>query len=100
MDEIDELNLIVAEIDGRNVLDWDVTLNIKNLGVLIFYGNGAELGDFGQFAESLKKEKLKTYPKENIIIVSMQNKNLFFDYLSKFNKFQIEELHVFSHAAG
>ncbi|MDR2234819.1 MAG: hypothetical protein LBE92_01735 [Chryseobacterium sp.] len=43
---------------------------------------------------------MKKYPKEKVIIVPMQNKNLFFDYLSKFNTFQIEELHVFSHAAG
>lgn len=94
------LNLIVAEAQGRNVSHLDILLQVKNRGILIFYGNGAELGDFGQFAESLKKEKLKKYPKEKIIVVSMQNKNTFFDYLGKFNKFQIDELHVFSHAAG
>lgn len=78
----------------------DSNVQVEKEGVLIIYGNGAELGDFGQFAKSLQKEKEKSYEKEYIIIESIQNKNTLMQYLLNFSKFKIAELHIFSHASG
>lgn len=92
----------IKHIDGDTSFQ-NIQLQVKQKeGVLIFYGNGADLGDFKQFADSLKIkiEKLKKYAKENIIVAPMQNKNDFFVYLTTFNKFKIAEFHVFSHASG
>jgi hypothetical protein len=92
--------LRIKHIEG-NTSFQNIQLQAKQKeGVLILYGNGADLGDFKQFADSLKIEKLKTYAKENIIVEPMQNKNNLFKYLSTFNTFKIAELHVFSHASG
>ncbi|MBM7116464.1 hypothetical protein [Archangium primigenium] len=71
-------------------------------GCVILYGRGAELGDFGVFAQHLAKSLETTFPRERMLVQSIERKKDFFDFFSKTvkGKFKIKQLHVFSHAYG
>lgn len=74
-------------------------------GCVILYGRGAELGDFGVFAQHLAKSLETTFPRERIVVQSIERKKAFFDFFDGFSKrvkgkFKIKQLHVLSHAYG
>ena len=68
--------------------------------VLIFYGNGAELGDFSIYAESLKNELLSSYSDSNVQIIKSFNRNELVNGLISCGLKNIKEIHIFSHSAG
>ncbi|MBW3521427.1 hypothetical protein [Chryseobacterium sp. NKUCC03_KSP] len=106
MDEIDELNLIVAEIDGRNVLDWDVTLQIIEDTYLVLYGSGFltpqdltshNAGDsFKNVAEARDRINKKTNPTSNCVLKYCPTDKEFFEFIKK--EKSIKRLDVYSHA--
>jgi hypothetical protein len=68
---------------------------------LIYFGRGAELGDFSIFCEALKKNHLsKKFKNENIFIVKTFSRNELVDAILNSGLSEITELHIFSHAAG
>lgn len=69
-------------------------------GVVIIYGNGADLGDFGIFAKALMAQLASRFH-DRIIIKKITNKLdlIFYMALTAF-PFRIAEFHIFSHAFG
>jgi hypothetical protein len=69
-------------------------------GVLMIYGYGADLGNFGVFAEHLKSSLIGKYGK-NIHLEYIDDKFQFLEFFNKMNLgFKVRELHIFSHAFG
>jgi len=77
-----------------------ISVSKAPIGVVIIYGRGADLGNFGVFAENLRKDLVGKYGK-NIEVKNIERKADFFAYLSttKF-AFQVKELHIFCHSFG
>jgi hypothetical protein len=70
---------------------------------LIFYGRGAELGNFKVMSDSLAKDLRGRYPASGIVQENVELRSRFFDYLRAppfASSSLIGEFHVFSHAIG
>lgn len=67
---------------------------------LIVYGNGADLGDFGIFANNLKKDLAKKY--STVIVKYVNRDQAFFNAILTVPSVdqKIAELHIFSHSIG
>jgi hypothetical protein len=77
-----------------------ITVRPTPVGSVIIYGRGDELGDFRVFADYLKKDLTPTFA-DNIRVINIEQKAVFFSYLSNFKEsFLIKQLHVFSHSIG
>jgi hypothetical protein len=69
-------------------------------GAVIVYGHGADLGDFGIFAERMKTELSKTYGK-NINLCHCIDKFKFMEFFASTDfGFTVSEVHIFCHAFG
>lgn len=100
-DHNDENSVINQDSTNTSQLfQQDIPNKTSTGSVLMLYGLGAELGNFGVFANALKKNLQINYVPDNIRIIKTITRLEFFDAILNSDLNEIKELHIFSHSFG